>query len=170
MNLLHLWISLLFIFALIRWGDYKNWKSYYPTILFISTGDLIYNFWTKDDKLWQWYSPVFTHTFIDFLWLFTVFPATILIYLPNFPKENKRKFIYVFYFIIIYSLIEYLIFVAGYIKYFNGWSYWNSFLFYFAMFPVLRLHQKRPILAWIVYFILAFSILHAFEIPLKLIN
>ncbi|WP_097018556.1 hypothetical protein [Orenia metallireducens] len=43
-------------------------------------GDLIYNFLTKDEKLWRWESPVFTHTFLDILWIFTIFPAIVIVF------------------------------------------------------------------------------------------
>jgi hypothetical protein len=30
----------LFLFAAIKWGDWRKWRNYYPTILFFMVGDL----------------------------------------------------------------------------------------------------------------------------------
>jgi len=30
----------LYLFAAWKWGDWKNWREYYPTILFFIIGDL----------------------------------------------------------------------------------------------------------------------------------
>jgi len=80
MEILHIWISILFLGIMLKWGDWKRWREYYPTVLYMCMGDLIYNFLTKDEKLWRWESPVFTHTFLDILWIFTIFPAIVIVF------------------------------------------------------------------------------------------
>lgn len=46
-------IILVLVFVIIawKWGDWKNWKLYYPTILFMILGDFVYIFLTYKKPL-----------------------------------------------------------------------------------------------------------------------
>ena len=60
-------IILVLVFVIIawKWGDWKNWKLYYPTILFMILGDFVYIFLTYKKPLWILESPLFGRTISD---------------------------------------------------------------------------------------------------------
>lgn len=42
---MYILINALYIIAGIIWGNLRNWKRYYPSILYLIIGDLLYNFY-----------------------------------------------------------------------------------------------------------------------------
>ncbi len=158
----------LFCFLLmLRFGDWKNYKKYYPTILFVITGDLLYNLFTYQAPMWS-YNPDFicpNHTITNLWVMMTVYPATVLIYLPHFPEKKGKQVLYILFWVLLYGVIE----LAGYyifdaIDHFNGWNMWWSLLFDVILFTMLPIHHKRPILAWGLSFIVIISLLTIFNV------
>lgn len=46
------------IFAMWKWGDWKNWQKYYPTILLFIIGDFIYLYLLSDlYPMWRYNPP-----------------------------------------------------------------------------------------------------------------
>lgn len=35
--------AILYILVCLKWGDWRNWRKYYPTILYVIIWDLIFN-------------------------------------------------------------------------------------------------------------------------------
>ncbi|MFC5650193.1 CBO0543 family protein [Paenibacillus solisilvae] len=110
---MHTTLGILCVFAACRWGDWRNWRLYYSTILFMIIMDLIYNFLTYRFSMWEFEisfdDRLFpNHTMISFVLDFICFPATILIYLGNYPSKKSRQFLYIAFWIGLYSLIEYI--------------------------------------------------------------
>lgn len=165
--------SLVWLFALIKWGDIKNWKKYYPTILFFILGDFIYLYLLSDSfPMWK-YSPQgmdknfgITSTHVELSIMLIKYPATILIYLPRFPDENRIK--QVLYFIgwtLIYLFNEMIDLKLNLIQYFNGWNLYWSFLFNAVMFLILKTHHTRPLLAWFFSFLFIIFLWQVFDVP-----
>lgn len=158
----------LFCFLLmLRFGDWKNYKKYYPTILFVIIGDLLYNLFTYHVPMWS-YNPDFicpNHTIVNLWVMMTVYPATVLIYLPHFPEKKGKQILYILLWVLLYGVIE----LAGYyifdaIDHFNGWDMWWSLLFDVILFTMLPIHHKRPLLAWVLSFIVIMSLLTIFNV------
>ena len=40
---MHLVLNAIFLVMGLKWGDWKNWRKYHATILFLWFGDLLYN-------------------------------------------------------------------------------------------------------------------------------
>ena len=79
-------INILYIIAGFKWGDWRNWKLYYPTILYFFIGDLLYNFLLYKQSLWLFHDLILpNHTTITIMTMAISYPATILIYLGRFP-------------------------------------------------------------------------------------
>jgi hypothetical protein len=131
-----------------RFGDWRNWNKYYPTILFFILGDFIYNVLFHNKMLWLYACPELNHTLIDMTVAFTVFPATVLVFIPYFPKGRLKQAVYILSWTLLGSSAEYTSHILGCFKYDNGWNQYWSILFYMAMFPLLYLHYKKPLLAW----------------------
>ncbi|SEC04458.1 hypothetical protein SAMN05443246_2778 [Paenibacillus sp. GP183] len=123
--------------------DWRNWRKYYPTILFTISVDLIFSVLTYEHSLWYFHKALFipNHTLHD-LWInFTAFPLIILMYLSRYPYKSGwlMQTAYFTLWAVLFSLVEGVSFILRFITYHNGWSYWWSVLFWFTMFPVVRL-------------------------------
>jgi hypothetical protein len=171
---LHIIILLGLLFAGWKWGDWKNWREYYPTILFFIIGDLLYNFLMYNFPMWQFH-PTFdnailpNHTFISLAVSFISFPVKVLIYLGHYP-ENKSKIkqlFYIFAWVLTFTAFEFTaIYIWGGISHHNGWNMLWTFLFYIVTFMLLRLHHNRPLLAWIVSIGIITFLFFYFKVPI----
>lgn len=158
-------VSLLIVFAAWKWGDWKNWRLYYPTILFFIATNFLASVLTFNYPLWEYESPLLKTTLSDILIALVFFPATILLYLPYFPKGLTKGALYVFLWVIIYTITEIVSHRLGYFSYHHNWNIWWSILFNLVMFPILLLHHKSPPRAWLLSVIVTIAILIHFEIP-----
>lgn len=150
-----------------RFGDWKNYKKFYSTILFMIMGDLMYNLFTYQAPTWK-YNPDFlllNHTIVNLWVMITVYPATVLIYLSHFPEKKGRQILYILFWVFLYGVIElvgYYIFDA--IDHFNGWNMGWSLLFDLILFIMLPIHHKRPLLAWGLSLIVIIVLLNIFNV------
>ncbi|MCM3166091.1 hypothetical protein [Peribacillus frigoritolerans] len=55
---MHFVFTVLFLLAGIKWGNWRRWKDYYPTILFFIIGDLLYSCLLYNHQLWA-YQEIF---------------------------------------------------------------------------------------------------------------
>ena len=167
--------GLFYIFLAIKWGDWKNWKAYYPTILFLMVGDLVYQFLLFNHSMWE-YVPVGSdeawakHTHIAILIMLIKYPCTLLVFLGNLPSTYGRKLLYIIGWTILYTINEFLDLKMGALVHKNGWNLCWSAFFSFVMFFVLYIHYKNPLFAWIlatVYAVFLWNIFHISPNTLK---
>lgn len=163
------------IFLLIGWkfGDWRNVRKYYPTILFFIIGDLLYNLLTYNDPMWNYNKDgVFPNHTLSNIWIMiTVYPATVITYLFHFPKKKINQIFYILCWVVLYVFWELLnIYVFGLIDHFNGWNMWWSFLFDLIIFVMLTIHHKRPLLAWGLSFIVIIFFLKLFDVNVLELN
>jgi len=159
--------ALAFILAAWKWGDWRNWKKYYPTILYVILFDLLYFGLTMDFPLWRYDHPVLRCTYSDFVIAFIMFPATMLLYLPYQPKEKCKQVGFLLFWVCVYAAIELLQSNIGGMLYFNGWQYWHSVLFDVLFFTMARLHFKYPLWTFAVSIITVPIVLALFDFPFK---
>lgn len=148
-----------------KWGDWRNWKLYYPTMLFMALGSFTYSLLTYNFPLWAFESPLLKTTGSNLLFTFIGFPADVLLYLTYFPKTLSKQIIYVLAWVAYFMLIEWLSYRLGFISYHSGWTIWWSLLFNCIMFPLIWLHFKRPLWALSFSFVVAVFFLTYFKIP-----
>jgi hypothetical protein len=157
----------LWLAAAYKWGDWKNWSKYYPTMLFMGMGDLIYHVVFFNNKLWYFnpgnINPIFSELFV----IFTIFSCTVLIFLSHFPKTLMKQLKYITLWVFIYVLVEIILTQAGMQFNKNGWSIWWSLLHNYYQFPLLAIHHKRPYLAWLLAISILIVIMMIFGIPLS---
>jgi len=158
-------VTLILAFAAWKWSDYQNWRLYYPTMLFFIAGNFSYTLLTYNYPLWELESPLLKTTGSDFLIALIDFPATVLIFLPRYPKGRIKQVLYILLWVLIYTLIEIVSYALGFISYHNGWNIWWSVLFNLILFPLLRLHHEKPPLAWLASMVLAFLFFAHFKLP-----
>ncbi|WP_264806834.1 CBO0543 family protein [Cytobacillus sp. NCCP-133] len=171
---MHVILLLGFLFAGWKWGDWRNWKKYYSTILFFIIGDLIYSYLLYNYPMWQFH-PSFdkailpNHTLISLAVEFISFPVKVLIYLGNFPehKNKVKQLYYILTWVIFFTVFEFTsINIWGGLSHHNGWNMLYTFFFYIVIFVMLRLHQNRPLLAWAFSFVIITFLLFSFDVPI----
>lgn len=154
------------IFLCWKYGDWRNWKLYYPTITYLIIGDLAYNILTNRMPLWSYNIRSINNISTDFLITAFIYPCTVIMFLTYYPRSIKKQVAYIVSWVFTYSVTEYIASISGSFLYFNGWSIGWSILFNCIMFPLLYLHYKKPLWVWPISMALAFLVLHVFRIPL----
>ena len=149
----------------LKWGDWKNWQRYYPTMLFFASGDFIYMLLTYNHPLWEFESPLLKTTLSE-LWISLVgHPATVVLFLSNIPKGRLKQALWVLFWIFVFTIIEIVSHWLGFCSYHNGWSVWWSVLFNCLMFPLLWIHYKKPVWALPIAIMMGILIISYFRIP-----
>ena len=148
-----------------KWGDWRNWKTYYATILFLIAGDYIYYFVAGAKPLWQYTAKLFPGAIATLIISLIIYPCTVLLFLPFYPISGViKKVRYITTWVCLYAFLEYLALKYNYMQYFNGWHFVYSVMFDYTLFPLLRIHQKNPPLAWFLSCILGFGIAFLFNL------
>ena len=160
-------VTVIMLLCAWKWGDWRNWKAYYPTMLFFALGDFAYGLLTYNYPLWEFESPLLKTTLSDFLISLVFFPATLLIYLPHFPRQLKRQIPYVFFWVAVYTVIERVSHKLGFFSYHHGWNIGWSILFNFVMFTLLQVHHKKPHWTLLLSVSAAIGILVYFRVPVS---
>jgi hypothetical protein len=157
--LFRLCLLLVFIVSTWKWGDLKNWRRYYPTLLFVMVINLSVAFITYHHQLWVFNPDVLvsTETVIELANTYIILPATVLLYLANYPQSGYwKRCVYIVGWVFTYAAIEFVdTYYIGGISYAHGWKYSYSLPFDLAMFSIIRLHHVRPLLGWLVCSVLA---------------
>nr|WP_155668470.1 CBO0543 family protein [Ornithinibacillus caprae] len=149
------------------WGDWRNWRKYYPTILFFIIGDLLYNFLLYKKSMWLFHDLILpNHTTITILAMIVSYSVTVFIYLGRFPKGWKKRSFWFLLWSGLYLLIEYVNSKLGFITYHNGWNMWWSVFLTGVIFLILPIHQKRPLTAWLISIIVIISLLTIFDVKI----
>ncbi|WP_254842666.1 CBO0543 family protein [Bacillus sp. MRMR6] len=167
--------TLIFIFAAIKWGDWRNWKHYYPTFLFWIVVDLLYQFLFFQYSMWE-YVPVGSdkawakHTHITLLIMLIKYPATLIIFLGHLPGTNVKRFIYILFWTFLYVAIEKIDLILGGIMHKHGWNLWWSSLFSLVMFTTLAIHYKRPLIAWVISVLFSIFLWNIFNISQSILK
>ncbi|GAA0329617.1 hypothetical protein GCM10008967_20130 [Bacillus carboniphilus] len=173
---LNIVLGLAYIFFAWKWGDWKNWRFYYPTILFFITGDLLYQFLFHDYSMWE-FVPVgkdkelnLTHTHITLMILSIKYPATILIFLGNFPSSRVKQIGFIGIWVLIYTANEWFTMSNGGIIHQHGWNMKWSILFNIVMFTILAVHRKRPLIAWSFSIAFIIFLFQAHDVPMDILK
>ncbi|KHF40261.1 CBO0543 family protein [Halalkalibacter okhensis] len=164
---MHLIMAIIVIIAVWWKKDYKNWEKYHTTMLYFAVINLTYNFLCSNYFLWK-FDPdlLINHSITEMLYTLIVFPGTVLMFLTHYPPTFKKRILYNLLWIALYIGIEGVYLLVGKIYYQHGWSIQWSIVLVAIMFPMLRLHHKRPIFAYLLsVFITAFFMWY-FEVPL----
>ena len=159
-------ISILCIGLCYKWGDWRNWRLYYPTMLFYVIGQLTETIITDDKTLWSIHGLMWNDALADYFMAFFIFPFIIILFLSNYPKKITRQILRILIFVFALSLIEYTAQISNVITYHNGWSFGWSILLYIGMLPLLRLHYKNSLLALVIFFALIGTGIVYFGIPI----
>ncbi|WP_459911298.1 CBO0543 family protein [Desulfotomaculum defluvii] len=164
-------IAILITIVLLAWkySDWKNWKQYHCTMLFVALGNLLYHTICASYFLWRIQPHEFSnYTFTGLIYTFIIFPLTTLIFLSNYPTELKPQIFHISKYILIYLVVEWIGLKFHTITYYNRWNLGWSALFLCAMFPIIRVHYKNPLLAYILSAVVVVFIVIYFNIPIDI--
>jgi hypothetical protein len=165
---MHLIGMLCWILAAWKWGDWRNWKKYHSTILFFISGNFLFNYLTYNYSLWtlsDFFLP--THTLNDLAVTLIAFPCSSLIFLGRYPEHSIiAKLNHILLWIFIFVTIEYFMLLIGLFHYEHGWNLWWSILFDIMLFPILRLHYKRPLLTYFLSAAMVLGFMLIFKVPI----
>ena len=152
-----------------KWGDWKNWRTYLPTIQYFIGCDMLYNLLTWNYPLWTFPHPpnvLPNHLAVSLFRMFTTYPNFILIYIYRFPAGNfLHGIMYMAIWLVIWAFDELYLIRHGLLVYSHGWNYIWSILFLCVMLPMLRLHHTRPLLTYLLSVPLIVSLIFWFHIP-----
>ncbi|WP_308639739.1 CBO0543 family protein [Paenibacillus silvisoli] len=167
---MHILICVLFAAACWKWGDWRNWRTYHSTMLYIVMSNLLYLFLTAENYLWR-YEPedyFYNYAITEALYGFIVLPATVLLFLPHLPSKPKKLAGYYMLWIGVYFTMEAVLLTSKRLLHDNGWNLYWSLIFDLIMFPMLVLHHKKPLLCYFLSAIIAALLLWKFDIPIHL--
>ena len=149
-----------------KWGDWRGWGKYYPTILYVYIGNVVYDMITCEKPFWAFGEIAKNNYVLELIIITLIYPATVILYLTFYPKTISKQISYIILCVAIFIGIEAIaLYTDGFI-YYNGWNLYYSIVFDFIMFPLIRLHYKRPLLVWPVSILLAFVFIWWFNVPL----
>ena len=127
---------------------------------------MVVDFLTVDKPLWAFSKLSYNCQMIDLAIMAFVYPSTAILFLSHYPTEVSKQIKYLVLWVGIYTAIELIGTLVGDFQHFNGWNMYYSILFNITMFPLLRLHYKKPLLVWPISVVLAFLVIWWFRIPL----
>lgn len=161
--------AIISVFLCWKWGDWKSWKGYYPTVLFLIMGNLAYMILFKSKPLWANGAFLAKYPALDISTIVVLYFCTVILYLTFYPRfnSNLKRAAYILLWVFIYSAMEYLSYITGHFMYYNGWGILHSVVFNIIMFPLLLLHYKKPILAWVTASAFAYLMMFLFQIPFE---
>ena len=161
-----------FIVLIVAWGfsDWRNWKKYYSTMLFVMTLSLVVSLLTYNKSLWYFAGTSFlpNHTLTDLFMVYLYYPPLILIYLSHYPFKKRliNQISYILLWTLMWAVVEGFYVLVGLNIHHNGWNIgWSTFI-WFCMFIGIRLHFTRPLLTWILCFVLTVFMIIYFHIPI----
>lgn len=165
---MYILINSLYLIAGFIWADWRNWKDYYPTVLFFIIGDFLYNFLLYNKSMWLFHDLILpNHTLITILAMTISYSVTVLIYLGRFPQGWKKRSLWLLLWFGLYMTIEYINNKLGFITYHNGWNIWWSAIITGIIFLILPIHYKRPLLAWGISIVIILFLLSIFDVKIS---
>ncbi|MGG1675397.1 CBO0543 family protein [Neobacillus sp. NRS-1170] len=170
-SFLRLVIPFLYLLAAWRFGDWKNWRKYYSSILFLISVDFGMSLLTYNFSLWTFQKSflVPNHTITDFLITFFVLSPMVFIFLSKYPFNSSMiwQIVYGAVWVIFSTFMESFFKAAELITYHHGWNLLWSILVWMFMYFGLRVHFSKPFWAWLLCFACVFFIKIYFHIPIR---
>lgn len=168
MSLVHTLTQLTFLFLAYKFGNIKEWKKYHPTLLYICSLNLLYNFLAANYDLWKYQPDLYSnHSLTEVGNSIILLPAIAFIFLSNYPEQEslKKKIFYYGKWIVGSFLIELIFVYFDKITFHHGYKYWMEPFFYLMMYTFIRLHMKRPILTYFLSILIILWFIWYFSIP-----
>lgn len=159
--------SVLAILAAWKWGDWKNWRQYYPTILFFILISMLHLVITYDHPQWVFHDYFVPNSTLKALIMFFFqYPGFTILFLTFLPSKRAYLPLYFLLWVAIFASLELLSLLVGVISYKNGWHFGWSIVLNLCTFPTLYLHYRRPLWGWGVSFLVTTIFVILFQVPI----
>lgn len=159
--------SIMWAFIVYKWGDWRNWRQYQASILYVIAADFLYNFLCYRYSMWE-YPPnlIFsTHTATSLFYSLTIHPCVLILFLGKYPNGKKRQTFWIALWVLVYAVIEWIEFQMGVIVYHHGWNFFWSVVLMCIALPMVRLHQQKPLWAYGASAVVVTLLLSLFHVP-----
>lgn len=150
--------------ACFKWGAWRRWEEFYPTILYLIIGSLTCAYVFFEYRLWIFISFMgdsVTCLIIKNL----IYPPAVILFLTHYPEGFVKQLLYITGWAAVNTMLEYIACVLGGIYYDHGWTLLCSFILFFIAFALVRLHYKKPLLVWIPSLACGAALALIFKIP-----
>ncbi|WP_248924172.1 CBO0543 family protein [Paenibacillus hamazuiensis] len=157
------------IFTSWKWADWSRFVEFRASIYIVIVGDFLYNVLTESRHLWTFESPFlhFSHNIWDIMIAFSSFPFVVMLFLSHYPEGSLfKQAMYNLFWACIYSSHELIASWVDIFDYHHGWNMEWSFVLNLIMFPYIRLHQTKPLMAIIIFFICTLMLSIIFQLPI----
>ncbi|MGM7720878.1 CBO0543 family protein [Metabacillus sp. Hm71] len=162
---MHLLFVILVLYLSFKKGDWKNWETYYPTMLYISLASFLYEYISHSNfHLWELKEMhILNPMNVHFVHNLIINPLIAFVFLSLYPNKPKKQIIYFLKWVVSFLVFEWIAEKYGLLFYDNGWSFGWSAIFVITMFPMVRLHHVNKPLALILSVFFAVFYLSVFD-------
>ncbi|RSD25504.1 CBO0543 family protein [Mesobacillus subterraneus] len=152
----------------IKRGKWHKWKELLPTFYYWALFSCFYEYIALmgNKHLWQFDKSFISLFVTESMYTFFFYPSMIILFLGNYPSDTTKKIWHYIRWISISLVIEALARKLGAIKFDHGWSMIWEVFFYSTMYPMLRLHYKKPLAALILSLFFVIFYLMVFDYQL----
>ena len=83
-------IALIWALVTLKWGRWKEWKTYYSTMLFFIAGDFIHNYIVVAKPLWRFGpDPLFSAVSEHLITSLVILPCTVILLFTFYPQSKS---------------------------------------------------------------------------------
>lgn len=157
-------ITLLFLLN-IRSRSFKQLKTHAPSIIYVMTFNMLYYYLCKHYLLWDFKAKFMSVRTVRALHIFVCIPLLILLYLANFPKENRV--LYITKWVIGSTICEMFAVKQGVIFFKRGWHIGWSAMLYLKMYVYSYLFKQYKLLVIGLSFVTTGAALKIFNVPVR---
>jgi hypothetical protein len=162
--MIHVVVLIAVIIMAWRWGEWKNWSRYHATMLFMAAGDLFYKYLYHCNPLWEYGNLFINQTVTDLIYNLLVLPLSALLLLSNCPESLAKQAMKILKFMVVFALVEFGYQEAGLMQYHRGWNLGWSVAWDGMMFPMLILHYKKPVIAYLAGGVITILVLYLYPL------
>ncbi|KAA0546859.1 hypothetical protein FZW96_12745 [Bacillus sp. BGMRC 2118] len=168
---MHIILSVLLLFWAYFKGNWREWRKYSTTIMYVIICNLLYNVICHDHYLWKYEPDILpqSHILTDLLYTFICLPAITLVYLTHYPFNTSfsKQLRYIMLWVIGSMIVEYPVYKFDRLILLNGYEYWMEVFFYSVMYSMIRLHHSRPLLTYGLSILISVLLVIYFNVPIK---
>lgn len=157
-------LAIVYAAACWKWGAWRRWKEFYPTILYMIIGNLTCAYVFYEYPLWM-FNSFAGDTMMCLVIKDLIYPPAVILFLTHYPEGAVKQLLYITAWAAVNTLLEYIAYVLGGIYYEHGWSLLWSFVLLLIGFALVRLHYKKPLFVWIPSLICGIAAALIFGLP-----